>query len=128
MYSSPKYPDRLVVGQILGLWGLQGHLKVENLSDTPGRFQSGNRFLIEHREYHCQDVDFRPRWLVIKFHGIDNRDTASQLIGAILEIPTSDAPALSDGQYYHHEIIGLEVFTTARSDTKIQNCKSNQFQ
>ena len=110
--SFPKYPDRLVVGRILGPWGLKGHVKVENLSDTPGRFQTGSSFFIQHSEYRCDEVAFRPRWLAVKFYGVDNRNAASKLSGALLEIPRSQAPPLSDDQFYYHEIIGLEVFTT----------------
>ena len=105
-------PERLVVGRVTGVWGLKGHVKVESLTDNPDRFRPGARLLAGPRECLCEDARRQGRALVVKLHGVDTREEAADLRGAILEIPTGDAPPLPDGTYYHHQVLGLEVWTS----------------
>ena len=105
-------PERLVVGRITGVWGLKGHVKVESLTHNSTRFHQGASFLIGSDEHLCEDARLQGRSLVVKLQGVETREDAAELRGAILEIPTSDAPPLPEGTYYHHQVLGLEVWTS----------------
>ena len=48
---------------------------------------------------------------MVKFSDVDERAKAQNLVGKLIEINISDAPILPDGEYYHHEIVGVEVWT-----------------
>ena len=50
-------------------------------------------------------------YLLISFDGIDTREEASLLRNAVIKIDASAFPELKEGEYYHHQIIGLPVFT-----------------
>ncbi len=107
----PPPPERLIVGRIVRPWGARGQVKVEPLTDFPERFRRGARFLIGDGEYRCSSVMNAPRNLVLKLDGVDSPDAAEALRGALLEVPTAEAPALPEGTYYHYQLMGLEVRT-----------------
>jgi 16S rRNA processing protein RimM len=47
--------------------------------------------------------------VVLKLAGIDNREAAEVLRGALISVPAEQAVALPAGTYYWHQIIGLRV-------------------
>ncbi len=51
------------------------------------------------------------RFDVVRFEGIDDRPGAETLTGSELYIPADRLPALSDGEYYCYQILGMLVVT-----------------
>ena len=107
----PPPPERLIVGRIVRPWGARGQVKVEPQTDFPERFRPSARFIIGDGEFTCRSVVHSPRGLVLKLDGVDSPEAAEALRGALLEVPTAEAPALPEGTYYHYQLIGLEVRT-----------------
>lgn len=114
--DQPFPPDRLAVARVLGIWGRQGHVKIESLSDIPDRFANGARFFIGEQAYVSEGSRQQGKTLIIKLQGVDNRSAAEELQGAILETPLSESPGLPEGTYFQHQIIGLEVWTSDGRD------------
>lgn len=112
---SPQ-PDRLAAARILGPWGRHGHLRIASLSDIPDRFAPGARFLIGDWAYVSEGSWRQGKALLVKLRGIDTRHAAESLRGVLLETPEDEAPALPEGSYYQHQIIGLAVRTTGGRD------------
>jgi 16S rRNA processing protein RimM len=54
--------------------------------------------------------------LLVRFEGIDDRDAAEALRGAELTVPASSLPALSEGEWWPHELEGCEVRTEGGRD------------
>ncbi|MBI5074091.1 MAG: 16S rRNA processing protein RimM [Nitrospirae bacterium] len=50
-------------------------------------------------------------FLIISFHGISDRQEASRLRNAMIEVDASMLPGLAKNEYYYHQIIGLSVVT-----------------
>lgn len=50
---------------------------------------------------------------VARFAEIGDRTTAEALRGTLLAVPRDSLPPLGEGEYYHADIIGLAVVTTA---------------
>ena len=113
--QSPQ-SDRVAVARILGPWGRHGHLRIASLSDIPGRFASGARFLIGQDKYVSEGFQQQGKALIIKLQGVESRWTAEELQGALLETPLEEIPTLPEGVYYQHQIIGLTVRTTDGRD------------
>jgi 16S rRNA processing protein RimM len=90
---------------------VRGDLKVQPLTDFPERFQRGAALWVRGRRYEVQ----RSRWsrglVYLGLSGIDSRNAADELKGALLEVPESDLTPLPEGQYYRFQVIGLEVRT-----------------
>jgi 16S rRNA processing protein RimM len=101
------------VGQVAGAYGLDGAVKVIPLTDFEDRFDAGSNLMLEGAE---REVEWsRPGHpgLVVKFRGIDNRTIADLFRGRYLEIPESLVRPLSEGRFYHHEVVGLAVLTSS---------------
>lgn len=47
--------------------------------------------------------------ILITLEGIHNREEAAELTNLEVFVRTEDLPALSEGQYYHHQLIGLKA-------------------
>ena len=101
------------VGQVTGAYGVDGAVKVYPLTDFEDRFSPGASVLLEGAEREV--VWSRPAHpgLVVKFRGIDNRTVAELHRGRYLEIPADAARPLSEGRYYHHQVVGLAVLTSS---------------
>ncbi|GAA1913719.1 ribosome maturation factor RimM [Microbacterium aoyamense] len=114
-------PDRtqLRVGRLVKAHGLKGAFKLELYTDDPeGRFAPGTTFTLQVPEsspWHGKPLTVREfRWMnshpVAFFEGVDDRNTAEELIRAILWIDqdSADAPAEEDA-WYDHQLVGLDV-------------------
>ena len=53
---------------------------------------------------------------IARFAGITTRDAAEALRGTALTVPRSALPPLGEGEYYHADLIGLRVVSTAGED------------
>jgi 16S rRNA processing protein RimM len=114
-------PTRLVVGQVRGLHGLQGAVRVEVLTDRPEvRFATGQ---VLHAEgdarpltvLDAQPVEDGPGWR-IRFREIPNRDVSGQLREAYLEVEVDPEADLEPGAAYWHDVIGSTVRDSAGSE------------
>jgi len=106
-------PSDLVVGRILAPWGYRGEVKVEILTDFPERFSRLREILVgdERRPYRVQAARLHKGAILLKLGGIDTPEQADALRGEILYVPLSEAMPLGKGEYYHHQILGLTVWT-----------------
>ena len=104
---------RITVGLVRGLHGLQGAVRVELLSDEPGRFAVGSVLYAE-----GDDRPLTVAWtgpakagLLVRFGELTDRTAAEGLRERYLEaVPGVPLPS---GTWYWHEIEGLEARTTA---------------
>ena len=104
--------DRVAVARILGIWGKEGHIKIESLSDIPDRFTRGARFIIRGHVYISEGFRQQGKMLLLKLQGINDRNAASELHGELLETDSGDSPSLPEGTFFHYQIIGMDVQTT----------------
>lgn len=51
--------------------------------------------------------------VVVRLKGIDDRDQAANLRGGVIQVDSSLLPQLDDGDFYWHQLEGLQVFTVA---------------
>lgn len=105
--------ERVAVGRINGPWGLRGHVKVTPLGDNPERFAVGAVLLIHGRPHRVLDVRYPKGYPVVQFEGYSSANAAETLRGAGIEINERDLPLLPDGEYYVHDLLGVQVVTTA---------------
>ncbi|MEO8510125.1 MAG: ribosome maturation factor RimM [Chloroflexota bacterium] len=100
------------MARIVGAKGLRGAVKIEMLTDDPGRFSVGSELQIEGeaRPRQVTAVERAPRPRAIGLAGIESRNAAEGLIGRYLE---ADAPDLPEGSWYWHQLEGLTVIDEA---------------
>lgn len=109
-------PWTLLIGEITSPQGLHGEVKVFPHTDFPERFAR----LTEVGLRRGEDVEIvaittarvQGRRIVLKLAGVDTIDQANALRGVRLMIPESWMMPLGEDEYYHHQLLGLEVVTT----------------
>lgn len=106
-------PRRIAVGRINGPWGLQGHVKVTPLTSNPLRLQPGSELIVNGERRHVVDVASPKGYPCVLFDGYHNRNSAETLNGTLIEIDEDELPELAPDKYYVHQLIGLQVVTTA---------------
>lgn len=105
-------PEFITVGRILTTLGVRGKLKVKIETDFPQRFSPGVTVYINRQPITINSTEWHRGNLVIKLDSVDSIENAQKLCGKTLEIPQSQLQPLPEGQYYHFQLIGLEVWTT----------------
>jgi 16S rRNA processing protein RimM len=111
-------PRFLIAGQVIGVHGLHGELKVEILTEDPHRFGQFKQVFVgmgdeEPERRLLQGYRLHKGYALLKLASCDDRATAQRLRGALIQIPLEMAIPLEEGEYYEHQIIGLDVWTAA---------------
>jgi 16S rRNA processing protein RimM len=112
---------RLVVGQVRGLHGLNGAVRVEVLTDRPeARFATGNVLHLEGDPrpltiVAAQAVEDGPGWR-LRFDEVPDRPASERLRDAYLEIEVDRQADLDEGTAYWHEVIGSSVRGTSGAE------------
>jgi 16S rRNA processing protein RimM len=112
--SSNKY--RLVtIGIVAKSKGVGSRLRILPLTFDPSRFLDLESIFIEKEgslhEKGIESAEVKGKYVFLKIKGMNTAEECSEYIGNEVKIHESDCPALPDGEYYHFQIIGLEVFT-----------------
>jgi 16S rRNA processing protein RimM len=106
-------PGYVAVGRIVGTWGLRGDLKVESLTDFPQRFAAGGSVWLDGVAHVIEKCRWQRGRAILKLVDVDSVTAAEALRHCLLEVPEDDLRPLGEGEYYHFQILGLEVRTTA---------------
>lgn len=108
-------PTHLIVGRVLAPWGYRGEVRAEILTDFPERFSSLKEIHVgpERVAFPVESARLHRGNVILKLAGIDDPEQAAALRGELLYVPLSAAVPLPEHHYYHHQIIGLEVWTTS---------------
>ena len=106
-------PGYLAVGQIVGAHGLSGELKIEAYSDFPDRFVPGVTLYLGEDLEEVKVATVRPHKtnLLVNLEEVGDRNEAEEVRGLWLYVPEAEAAELEEGQYWIHDIIGLQVVT-----------------
>ena len=89
--------------------GVRGTVRVESLTDFPDRFEVGRQVTIAGRRLTISGSQESEGSLLLTFAEIKDREKASELRGAYMEVPLDQARTLPTGRYYHFQLVGLTV-------------------
>lgn len=105
-------PEFITIGKVIAPWGIKGKLKVEVVTDFPQRFAPSSKVYINQQPMTINSTEWHKGKAIIKLNTIDSIEDAQRLRGQPIEIHRSQVYLLPEGQYYHFQLIGLEVWTT----------------
>jgi 16S rRNA processing protein RimM len=110
---SSSAPEYLVVGKLQRSHGLQGEILMEVLTDFPERLKPGDTLYVGSTYIPLQihKLRWQDQAMLIAFKGYATSEAVVELRNQFVYVPAADRPALEDGEYYHHQLIGLQVFT-----------------
>ena len=102
--------DLITVGIVRGVRGLKGQLRIESMSDFPGRFAEGQVLELDGHKRAILRVAGDRKGLILELEGIHTRECAEKFKDCELRsTPYQSENLISEGSYFHHEIIGMEV-------------------
>jgi 16S rRNA processing protein RimM len=111
----PDSTEQVTIGKVIKPFGVRGELRVESLSDIPGRFEALDRVTLVSPtgERVVQDVVSAKKqhgpYYLMRFKGYDTPETAGQFRGWVLSTDRRPASGLPDGEYLQCDLIGLTV-------------------
>lgn len=111
-------PRYLAVGQVVGAHGLNGELKVVLLTDDPTRFGRLKRVYIgpdgaEPVPWALDGYRVHKGRALLQLAECRDRDAAQAMRGQIVQVPLENAIPLEEGEYFEHQILGLDAWTSA---------------
>lgn len=109
--SPPGEPEFLVVGKLGKPHGIHGEIVMDVYTDFPERLEVGVVVYIgpQHKPIQIARRRPHPRGLMLSFEGFQSREAVADLRNLLVQVPTADRPALPDGEYYQHQLLGLQV-------------------
>ncbi|MGN2253649.1 ribosome maturation factor RimM [Frateuria sp. GZRe12] len=108
---------RVLVGRIVGLYGVQGWLKIESWTEPRTQIFKYQPWLLETAPGEVKEVagiTGRPqgKGLICHLPGVDERDAATALVGQDIHVSRELLPPPAKDEYYWVDLEGLEVVTT----------------
>ena len=103
--------DRICVGAISGAFGVQGEVRLKSFCTTPEDIASYGPLWSQDgtRQFALKLTRPVAGGLGARVTGIDTKEQADALKGVTLYVDRKRLPRLPDDEYYHADLIGLEV-------------------
>jgi 16S rRNA processing protein RimM len=94
---------------------VRGDIIMDVLTDFPERIRANTRvFIGEKYEPHTvARVRVHGKGLLIAFRGFDTPETVGRFRNMNVYVKAADRPALAEGEYYHHQLLGINVVDEA---------------
>lgn len=106
--------DRICVGAIAGAFGVQGEVRLKSFCAEPADIATYGPLATEDGKRSFSIRLTRPvaGGLGARLSGVATREDAEALKGVTLWAPRTALPSLPDDEFYHADLIGLEVVDT----------------
>jgi len=107
-------PRFLAIAHVLRPWGVRGEVKAEILTEDPDRFQWLETIYLEpdFQAHRLESARLHGGAVCLKLADCNDRDAAELLRGRTVYVPIEDALPLEEGEFWVHQILGLEVWST----------------
>lgn len=105
-------PVFLAVGKLRRPHGLNGEISMEIYTDFPERLVPGIQLFLgeDHLPIRLKTVREHQQLLLISLEGYHSREEVGNFRNHVVYVPLSNRPPLAEGEYYHHQLLGLEVY------------------
>ena len=104
---------RILLGRVLGAFGVRGELKVQSFTDPEGALLRYQPWTLVHggaeRTIEGAKGRVTAKGVNATIPGVEDRDAAQALAGAEIWAPRSVLPRPKPGEYYWVDLEGLEV-------------------
>ena len=103
----------VAVGRLGKTFGLRGEITVHWWAESEEVFRPGLEVVLASAREGCEARVAAARRmgakLVARFEGLDRIEDVQPFVGRTVEVRLRDLPELEEGNYYHFELIGMEV-------------------
>lgn len=118
--------DLICVASIAGAFGVRGEVRLKSFTAEPDAIADYNPLTTEDgsRSFEVGIVNTIKNGLSVRLSDVTTKEEADALKGVKLYVPRDRLPSLPDDEYYHTDLMGLEVFDTG--GTKLGAVKAVQ--
>ena len=109
--------DPVMIGEIIKPHGVRGELKVYPYSEQPENFRQYKKIILLEpagsgtETYNVVKSREQGKLAILQLEGVRTREAAEVLQGSAIGLRKADFPEPAAGEYYWHELAGLQVFT-----------------
>lgn len=113
MRSKQPEPRYLAIGRVLRPHGVRGELRMELLTDYPERLASLKTVYVGegYEPHQVLGARLHKKQALLQLEGYEDRNAVEDLRGALIFVTVEDAVPLEVGEYWEHQVEGLEVVT-----------------
>ena len=105
--------DRPVtLAAIAGAHGVRGEVRLKLFGEGAEALRAFSVFDAGDRKLTLKSVRPANQGAVATFAEVNDRSAAEALRGTVLTVPRSALPPLGEGEYYHHDLLGLPCVST----------------
>jgi 16S rRNA processing protein RimM len=106
--------DRVCVGSIAGSWGVKGEVRLKSFCADPSAIADYGPLFTEDGKTSYKVTLTRPvaGGLGARLSGVTTKEQADALKGVNLFVGRDRLPSLGDDEFYHADLIGLDVQDT----------------
>jgi len=106
-------PEYLEVGFVRRPHGVKGEMIMEIRTDFPERLKTGMTVFVgeQYRPMVIASLRQHAKGVLVRFRGSKNPEDAGLYRNTSVFVPTAGRPELPEGEYYHHQLLGLNVVT-----------------
>lgn len=102
----------VTLAAIAGAHGVRGEVRLKLFGEGAEALRAFSVFDAGDRTLTLKSVRPANQGAVATFAEIADRSAAEALRGTVLTVPRSALPALGEGEYYHHDLLGLPCVST----------------
>lgn len=102
----------VTLAAIAGAHGVRGEVRLKLFGEDAQGLRAFSVFDAGGRKLTLKSVRPANQGAVAAFAEITDRSAAEALRGTVLTVPRSALPPLGEGEYYHHDLIGLPCVST----------------
>ena len=106
--------DLICIGAIIGAFGIKGELRVKSFCANPADLGNYGALLSEDgtETYDLRVIGPIKGGFSCRIKGVQYKDQADALKGIRLYTNRENLPSLPDDEFYHADLVGLDVFDT----------------
>lgn len=107
----PGEPVYLAVGRLRRPHGIEGEILMDILTDFPERLKIGKTLYAgpDYEPIRLAGIRGHNRAKIVRLVGYDLPETVGRFRNAVLYVKADEVPPLPEGEYYHHELLGLRI-------------------
>ncbi|WP_322509715.1 ribosome maturation factor RimM [Anaerolinea sp.] len=104
-------PVFVAVGFLRRPHGIHGEMLMDVLTDFPERMKPHRQLFLgdSHEPVRIEKVRWADQSMLIKFEGMDDAEALGRFRNTVVYVLVDQLPPLPEGQYYHHQLLGLRV-------------------
>lgn len=112
---APGEPVFIAVGRLRRPHGVMGEIVMELLTGFPERLLAGKTVLVgdAHEPMRLASVRQHSQGKIVRFSGMNSPEDVGRLRNMFVFVRTSELPELPEGEFYHHQLLGLAVVDEA---------------